>query len=654
VNIKLMRVVLDLAVTCFLTGGPMLGVIMQAAGISNIEDLKRSFSSRQMKSIIEKAIANCKVKVLHTGHNRKCKGLGPVANDNSSKFIWTEGGNREWKVADYFEEMAKRDARYRNALPPGGRLRYPFLPTINVGTLLKPMLVPCELVAVLGGQVRSNVVNAEMTAKLVKLAATPPNERHAQIVSSSVLSKIRDDTVSRAFGVSGVELSPIVSYGRILPPVRIEYAQGKIAEPELRGAWKMDDKRVLKIADGGSQVFGILIVTNDESSRPSANYDRVVSEFFEYLLKDFSSMGVSLRQGGPLRLASHNADSIGENLHVMRSARIVFVLMHTPCYEMVKYQAERHGILTQCLKWKNIERRPSGYASNVALKVNVKIGGTNHRIAGERTAVPTPALTWAFEKPCMLVGIDVSHPEPGSQHESVAGVVASMDSSATEYAAQIMAQASREEMVTELQDAMVKLFTAFKNKNKRLPEHVIIFRDGVSDGQFNIVLERELPAIKNAIALSGVGDVDSIKIAIVICQKRHRTRLVYQTGDKTFVNLCPGVVIDSVSRDSIASAVHNEFYLNSHVAIQGTNKACKYSLIHDEIGFTIPNLQMLAYRTCYLYSRCNRSVSYATPAYYAHHAATRGKTLIAGGAPREALKQISETFCVPGRSMFFI
>ena len=31
----------------------------------------------------------------------------------------------------------------------------------------------------------------------------------------------------------------------------------------------------------------------------------------------------------------------------------------------------------------------------------------------------------------------------------------------------------------------------------------------------------------------------------------------------------------------------NEFYLNSHVAIQGTSKPCKYSLIYDEIGFKV-------------------------------------------------------------------
>ncbi len=204
-------------------------------------------------------------------------------------------------------------------------------------------------------------------------------------------------------------------------------------------------------------------------------------------------------------------------------------------------------------------------------------------------------------------------------------------------------------MVSALTDAMVSLFTAFKERNGgKMPAHIIVYRDGVSDGQFNIVLEKELPSIHGALELMGY-PADSCKVAIVICQKGHHTRLVYeeraQDGSTTYINPCPGLVVDATGGPkSITSAVINEFYLNSHAAIQGTAKPCKYALIYDEIGFKLSELELLTYWTTYLYARCNKSVSYATPAYYAHWASKRGKDLYAAGGTAQDLLDISATW----------
>ena len=95
--------------------------------------------------------------------------------------------------------------------------------------------------------------------------------------------------------------------------------------------------------------------------------------------------------------------------------------------------------------------------------------------------------------------------------------------------------------------------------------------------------------------------------------------------------MCPGVVVDSRGgHRSIVSGNFNEFYLNSHAAILGTAKPCRYVLIHDEIGFKLSEIELLTYWTTYLYCRASKSVSYATPAYYAHWASKRAKTLFEG------------------------
>ena len=138
---------------------------------------------------------------------------------------------------------------------------------------------------------------------------------------------------------------------------------------------------------------------------------------------------------------------------------------------------------------------------------------------------PPGSLAWVFDVPTMLVGIDVSHAEPYSDRESMAAVVASMDGRASQYCAYLSAQSNRVEMVSALEDAIVNLLQTFKRKNNVFPQHIIVYRDGVSDGQFPIVLEKELPQIKNAFALVGLLE-DAVKISVVICQKGHHTRLV--------------------------------------------------------------------------------------------------------------------------------
>ncbi len=115
-----------------------------------------------MTNRINDVIKNVKVKLLHIGHSRKARCLGPPADSPDSKFDY-EG--KKVTVAQYFEIMAK--GAYRAALP-NGRLRFPHAPTINVGNEKKPVLVPAELVSIPQGQCRMGCVVGDMTAKLIR------------------------------------------------------------------------------------------------------------------------------------------------------------------------------------------------------------------------------------------------------------------------------------------------------------------------------------------------------------------------------------------------------------------------------------------------------------------------------------------------------
>lgn len=66
----------------------------------------------------------------------------------------------------------------------------------------------------------------------------------------------------------------------------------------------------------------------------------------------------------------------------------------------------------------------------------------------------------------------------------------------------------------------------------------------------------------------------------------------------------------------------------SHQSIQGTAKPTRYNVIEDDANINIDELQALTYNLCHLFPRCNRVVSYPTPAYLAHLVAYRGRVYI--------------------------
>ena len=112
-------------------------------------------------------------------------------------------------------------------------------------------------------------------------------------------------------------------------------------------------------------------------------------------------------------------------------------------------------------------------SANIALKVNLKSGGTNH-------ALSRGDLGFLEQGKTMLVGIDVTHPSGSMKGTpSIAGVVASINADFNHFPGSIRCQESRKEMVSEL-DAMMeerlKLWMS-KNNNQEL-ENIVVYRDG--------------------------------------------------------------------------------------------------------------------------------------------------------------------------------
>lgn len=67
----------------------------------------------------------------------------------------------------------------------------------------------------------------------------------------------------------------------------------------------------------------------------------------------------------------------------------------------------------------------------------------------------------------------------------------------------------------------------------------------------------------------------------------------------------------------ITSPFQFDWYTQSHASLLGTGRSCHYTVLVDDSKFSADVLQSFVYKSTYQFARCTRSVSYATPAYYA-------------------------------------
>jgi eukaryotic translation initiation factor 2C len=74
-------------------------------------------------------------------------------------------------------------------------------------------------------------------------------------------------------------------------------------------------------------------------------------------------------------------------------------------------------------------------------------------------------------------------------------------------------------MIDDMTEMMVERLLQYKKVSKILPERVLIFRDGVSEGQFDLVLSEELPLVRKAFD-KVYGSAPKPTLSIIVCGKR--------------------------------------------------------------------------------------------------------------------------------------
>jgi eukaryotic translation initiation factor 2C len=517
------------------------------------------------------------------------------------------------------------------------RLTEAHLPVVK---MTRGQLYPMELCIVQKGQRYPYKLNEFQTAQMIRFAVTKPDIRRQAIEKGLAALNWSADPYHKGYGLK-INPQMIETKARILPPPAVEFHAGKVEKPGTSGRWRVDGKQFIRPNHEPLTRWGIGVFNNWAADPRTRVTEVEVKRFMVEFVRLYKGYGGKVANNQPPIMFIDDIKKCTEELWnkctVNNQPPQLFVFVvnakMTMHYNRVKKSADcRFGVVSQVMQSMHVKKINAQYISNVLLKVNAKLGGFNFR------ANPNPTVTSTATKldpvklvpeDTIIIGADVSHAGAGSLQPSMAAMTVSMDNQACRFAAACQTNGNHVEMIStwNIYDMLRPLFLewiATVGKGK-LPRNVMYFRDGVSEGQYQHVLQLEVRDIKQLLR-----DIDQqhgklsdqIKFAVVIASKRHHIRFFPKpgtnTGDKNG-NALPGTIVE---RD-VTHPTEYDFYLAAHYAIQGTARPVHYHVLVNEVGGTPDVLVKMIYNLSYQYARSTTPVSIFPAIYYAHLASKR-------------------------------
>uniref|UniRef100_A0A183I9W0 Piwi domain-containing protein n=1 Tax=Soboliphyme baturini TaxID=241478 RepID=A0A183I9W0_9BILA len=439
-------------------------------------------------------------------------------------------------------------------------------------------------------------------------------------------AKIATDPFLEAFGLE-VKTEPLLVQGRILPLPKIEYSSEASANPIVipeDGAWQPTGQKFFH----GGTILGCAIISflrrNDSAG---------VEDFVLRLLRTCADMGVRVKTERPEmvkncpgavefdRCVREICTTYEEN-NAVCSLIIVILPEKGPEYAEVKRVSDiGYGVMTQCVLRRTMNdvlmKNKTATLINLALKINMKVGGVNSRIASDKIAKEC-----LVNENTLVLGVDVTHPTRNEPLPSIGAVVGNIDADCTKFYATIRVQKNKQESIVQLEEAFRERLMDYVENTNVKPQRILVYRDGISEGQFYEVMKEELSGIRKACL--ALDENFRPKITFVVVQKRHHTRFAcsdLNDGRGRGKNVPAGTVVDSL----ITTPEEFDFFLCSHAGIQGTSRPTKYHVLFDSCNYSSDALQLLTFYLCHIYGRCARSVSIPAPVYFADLACTRAR-----------------------------
>ncbi|XP_053697192.1 protein argonaute-3 [Sabethes cyaneus] len=394
-----------------------------------------------------------------------------------------------------------------------------------------------------------------------------------------------------------LDMEPIIMKGRCFDEEKVRFGNGA----EI-GVGRAGDFNRAVTSNHMLQVVNIrswlLIHTGKDA--------KVARSFMDCVDRSCRPMGIQI---APPQIEVLNADRTEQYVQVLRSkirqdTQIVVIICPTSRDD--RYAAIKRiccseiPVPSQVINARTLsnESKNRAIVQKIILQMNCKLGGT----------------LWSIKIPftnVMIAGIDTYH-DPKQKSSSVSAFVASLNGDYTRWYSRACIQNKKEEFMNGLCASLEKSLKAYQKLNCVLPDKVIIFRDGVGDGQLRMCSEYEIPQLQEACKLLAPDYCP--QIAFVVVQKRINTRMFRIDGQTNLDNPNPGTVLDH----TVTRRHHFDYFLVPQSVRQGSVSPTHYIVVCNQPDYSPDILQRLSYKLCYLYYNWPGSVRVPACCQYAH------------------------------------
>ena len=382
---------------------------------------------------------------------------------------------------------------------------------------------------------------------------------------------------------------------RVMPPEKIFQRSGGFQYKPSDADWSREMKGHQLISAVPLNKFLLLF-----SRRDSAK----AQDFFNCLAKVGPPMGMQIADPIVCELADDRTDTFLRTIKDNLTDDLQMVICLLPNNRKDRYDAIKkfccveHPVPSQVILGRTLNKKQTLFSvcTKVAMQLNCKMGGE----------------LWALEIPLkrlMVLGIDCYH-DTAQKGRSVAAFISTTNDSLTRFHSRVAFQHMGQELLDAIKTCMTSALRNYLKLNGYLPERIILYRDGVGDGQLSIVKEHEIPQF---IECFDSFENYNPKFAVIVVKKRINTR-IFLEQDGSLTNPPPGTLIDT----EVTKPEWYDFFLVAQSVRQGTVTPTHYNVLHDTSGLRPDHLQRLTYKLCHLYYNWQGTVRVPSPCQYAH------------------------------------
>jgi len=454
------------------------------------------------------------------------------------------------------------------------------------------------------------------------------------------------EEASKVLSDWGLSLShnAITLAGRLLEKPTLHFGAGQ-SERLTRSDWSRAASTKPVLTPVNLERWAVVFTKKDRS---------VVERFCKAMQQQAPKMGIQMRNPAIKEVENDRTDTFLKAISEVVTPSTQLVMTVVPQQKSDRYAAIKKlcyvekPVANQVVLAKTIanEKKFSAVATKVILQMNCKLGGE----------------LWACQSPVknmMVVGIDVYH---AKGDKSVAGVVASLNDYCTRFHSEVAVHSKNQELVDGLPIIFVSALNKYNEANGKYPDQIVVFRDGVADGQMEATKKNEAGAFKRMFEQVGKARFDTPEAEaraaeevkkfdaavpsgydpgfnFIVVQKRINTRIFTLQGDPKAAagmkvdNPEAGIVVDhTVTRRNF-----QDFFLVPQNVNQGTVTPTHFVNLFTSGNALSPDIvQKLSYHLTHMYFNWPGTVRVPAPVQYAHKMVDMAGAHLGGNFPNKA------------------